>query len=517
MKALWTAIAALVFAAGDARAQRAPIPIDNWTLELHRIAGEPYLRSPRARSESSIALELIVNEEGEVASVQIDPDRTDLSRSERGDRFLLEARDQLRAWRFRPIQRDGRPVPARVGVDLDVLPPERSPRRRLPFPDVPAADVEITLERSDCYGGCAAYRITVRGDGQVQFEGLANTLVLGVHHYRIPAAEAERLVDRFRNSNFWSLDGQYEAQIEDGQSTLLGVRAGRATKAVLDYEGLSVGMPAFVAAIQQAVDETTDAARFTTGNDQSLAALEAEGFDFGSPAAAAVALASLGDAPEALTLALIERGAPLDLPAPGREGPGRTFRKAMAERAVIARRPAVFARLAAEPSATIFSQQELDRLLVEAATSRSALIVQRLLELGARAGPQGASRSILADALRYRWIDPPPTSEERAEVIGLLITHGAPVEAHDDRGRTALQNAGGGGPETVQLLIEAGANVDAGDPPLLYETEDEDVALLLLAAGANRTLRNQQGWTLAQIARRYEWLRVLAILGDGAR
>lgn len=107
---------------------------------------------------------------------------------------------------------------------------------------------------------------------------------------------------------------------------------------------------------------------------------------------------------------------------------------------------------------------------------------------------------------------------DQSGVVRLLLARHVPLEARDEIDWTALQTAAERTPEIVRLLVDAGAKVDAhasGDQTALFVASDEDVALILLAAGADRTLRDSSGRTLAEIARRREWTRVEALLAAG--
>jgi Domain of unknown function (DUF6438) len=85
-------------------------------------------------------------------------------------------------------------------------------------PTAAAADVTIVMEKSECFGSCPAYRLTLHGDGSAHYEGLANVGVKGDRDYRIPAAAVAALVEQFQRLGFFSLADRYEVrkvEVED--------------------------------------------------------------------------------------------------------------------------------------------------------------------------------------------------------------------------------------------------------------------------------------------------------------
>lgn len=101
----------------------------------------------------------------------------------------------------------------------------------------------------------------------------------------------------------------------------------------------------------------------------------------------------------------------------------------------------------------------------------------------------------------------------RPTIVELLIRNGAAIEAKDSTGATALvyaaegdQDEGGGDPESIRLLVSAGANVDVqGDmrmTALMNASfyDDLDSVQLLLQRGAEVNLRDAKGRTALGIA-----------------
>jgi hypothetical protein len=63
-------------------------------------------------------------------------------------------------------------------------------------------DVVITFERTSCYGSCPAYKLTIYGDGRVEYEGANNVKLKDKKEGRLQAAEVRNLVSEFDKANY---------------------------------------------------------------------------------------------------------------------------------------------------------------------------------------------------------------------------------------------------------------------------------------------------------------------------
>lgn len=517
----------LAFGLGTGPAESVPSPIwaDSDSLERHRISGETRISVDGSRTAifATVPLEVTVDEEGRVADVRPSEDYERTPSEWRNETWLASAMALVRQWRFRPFTRDGRTVVARGNVSVAVLPAERLPSRHIPFPDVAREQVVISMDRSGCYGSCPAYSVEIHGDGRVELKAQGFTLVEGKYAYAIPVAEVEALIRQFREADFWSLDPSYEAQITDQATTRLTFKAGAVSKTVTDYVGTMVGMPEAVRRLQDAVDRAADTAALVTGNERTIARLEAARFDFRSRAGIVAFLWSIGKAPDSVPLAFLDRG--LSFEQLMRVSPWQKSLEPAGKLALFAAveagRVAVFDRLDRTEIFDGLSQEDLDGLLLAAAHSRSQHLVKRMLARGGRPGAIDKERgSALIRALDDHYRKPAPDADQEA-IVRLLLRRGVPLEATDGIGWTALQHAYDDDPRFARMLIAAGAKVDAvendDDQPLLYLTGDEEIALIAIEAGADLGRKDSDGRTLAEIARRKRWLQVQALVASASR
>ena len=67
-------------------------------------------------------------------------------------------------------------------------------------------EVVIRLERTGCYGNCPAYKLTIYGDGRLEYDGADNVKVKGKKDGHIEPDDVKRIVSEFDKANYFSLD-----------------------------------------------------------------------------------------------------------------------------------------------------------------------------------------------------------------------------------------------------------------------------------------------------------------------
>jgi hypothetical protein len=437
----------------------------------------------------------------------------------------------VRGWTFRPQTFDGNPVNAigRVSVTYRErpIPVDTS----IVFPEGPAADTAITLERGACFGNCPDYRVTVHGDGLVEFDtgdehfkGAAaqvhleynghNVLLPGRHTARVDPASVAQLFERFRAAHFFGLKKEYVYGATDNSTQVLTVRIGKASKTVTDYIGTQAGMPQEVRDLEDAVDLVAGTARWVSGDAQTLAELDAAHFEYQSEAGVKLIIAAaskLSDyrppqAVETFISGLIDRGVPLDAKI-NNVSVGTTLVRVAASQG----REALFNKLAAR---NVLSA--MPRSAINAAFNNigcSPKIARALVASGADpriAGDNGTALTGLRGSA--------PTCEEQPdkmlEMARTLIALGVPLEARDSLGWTALM--GCDSTEFAQLLLAHGADPKARDKEgttTVLATDDDRVALILLRGGADPRARKRKE-SVRSTATKSHWPATLAWLDE---
>jgi hypothetical protein len=160
-----------------------------------------------------------------------------------------------------------------------------------PLTTADPSNVEITLQRSACFGACPDYKVTLHGDGRVVFTTSGGGVIWpGTHEDWIAPETLTALLNLFRNANFFHLRNSYRAEGTDHPTYVLTVDTGQRRKSIEDYVGREVGMPMAVTKLERAVDTVAGTERWVRGNAGLIAWLEARNFDFHSSEAAELAV-----------------------------------------------------------------------------------------------------------------------------------------------------------------------------------------------------------------------------------
>src|SRR5215472_12305424 len=103
---------------------------------------------------------------------------------------------------------------------------------------------QLTLERTECFGSCPVYRITLSGSGDVRYEGYKFVATEGQVDDRLTARQLGELIAAINECNFFALRESYQSDFDgcpailsDLSSATISVTLGGRTKRIQHYIG----------------------------------------------------------------------------------------------------------------------------------------------------------------------------------------------------------------------------------------------------------------------------------------
>lgn len=507
--------------AGSAACSSHPERVGIWDLAARIISGNTSVYVKDGNGFSTLRVVVTVDKNGRVTDAHVDENL-----------YKLDPGPGLTAARsltFTPLIFEGRLVESVGAVEIEYWPHEIPPDTSIPFPVAPLSDFEITLERSACYGSCPDYRVSISGDGRVRYSSResrfsvsaadvhlvyngTNVLLLGPYESQVDTKSVGALVAKFRAAHFVGMRSEYVAAVTDSPTYALTLRAGKMEKRVTDYVGRSAGMPAIVKALEDAVDTLAGSERWVRGNEESVAILKAQSFDFKSHKAAD----------------LVERAMILGFRSPESGRAARFVRAMLANGLDVSAKPTASRQGVIVPIGAMIVKFAVDagdehllddmigrgylgkmdpRQLDEALRSGmgcNPAIAKKLIAAGANPKAGSPDGNALHQVRESYGACADAVSGQRVEMVKTLVALGVPLEARDGINWTPLM--GSLDPEVAKVLIAAGANVNAkdekGTTPAL-STDDDRVLLLLLQAGADPRAKDDERSVRAQANKRH--------------
>lgn len=116
-------------------------------------------------------------------------------------------------------------------------------------------NVEITLERTECFGTCPIYSLSIFGNETVIYNGQKNVVVKGIKTSQISQDKIIELINEFKTIDYFCLNDSYAAPYTDAPSTITSIAIDGKTKKISDY-GKSLDK---LAELENKIDEISGA------------------------------------------------------------------------------------------------------------------------------------------------------------------------------------------------------------------------------------------------------------------
>ena len=456
---------------------------------------------------NQLHLTLTVSPGGDVLDVDANGDKEAL-------KFWAQLENEVRQWKFTPFEQNGVPATAEVEEYIDLVPPERLPKKHVVPPVVGSnSRVSISLRRSGCFGSCPSYTVTVSTSGIV-FDGGYYVVAQGKHNAVVDAKKVRDLAKRFVAADFFSMDEKYVASVTDNPTYGLSIDIDGREKKVEDYVGEWEGMPAVIGDLENELDKFARTERWIKGGEGLVQSLQAEKFNFQTLEAQTTLKEAASRGQTETVRELVAAGVPLDpLPAPRRsKEEARDLSDAVGLLTSASRNFAVL-QILLDAGVSRNNQADKDMALVGAAGSGSVEAARALIGYGANPNADPSTLTIAESSAGMTVQGPGAGSvliyaagSGNPAMIREILRYNPNLEARDGQGKTAIFAASdyrnsdkeGARVECVRLLAQAGANLNArdkdGNTPL-HETFLTDVEEELLKQGADVNARNNDGET----------------------
>ncbi len=135
--------------------------------------------------------------------------------------------------------------------------------------DVPT-DTVITLERTECFGTCPDYKITISADGNVIFDGRRFVKKVGKAKSTVSQEQLREIIAAFEDINYFELRDKYEGPgdgckqlVTDHPSAITSIRIDGKSKTVRHYYGCwGVEVLAELKKLEEGIDKTVNSAQW---------------------------------------------------------------------------------------------------------------------------------------------------------------------------------------------------------------------------------------------------------------
>ncbi len=125
----------------------------------------------------------------------------------------------------------------------------------------------IRMERTECYGTCPAYTVTIHGDGRMEYQGKGHVKQSGTQEARLELDTIKALAKEFAKANFLTLSEDYSGEnctryCTDLPTTVTELNLKELNHRVKHYYGCG-GAPKPLFDLESAIDKLANTERWT--------------------------------------------------------------------------------------------------------------------------------------------------------------------------------------------------------------------------------------------------------------
>jgi Domain of unknown function (DUF6438) len=134
--------------------------------------------------------------------------------------------------------------------------------------------VTVNFERTRCYGTCAAYAVTIHGDGHVEYLGKDHVKMSGKQERHVETATIRALMSEFARAKFVAMAGDYSQEkctcgyCTDMPSVFTELTAKSVTHRVNHYYGCGCA-PKALSELELAIDKLVNSEQWDRRPEQN--------------------------------------------------------------------------------------------------------------------------------------------------------------------------------------------------------------------------------------------------------
>ena len=107
------------------------------------------------------------------------------------------------------------------------------------------ATLLVSLKRTPCYGKCPTYRITIKDNGELVYEGKRFVEKLGTYQGSITTEDLENIRRKVVEMDFFSLENAYDVPISDFPTCVTTVRMDGKEKSIMNKQNAPASLRSF--------------------------------------------------------------------------------------------------------------------------------------------------------------------------------------------------------------------------------------------------------------------------------
>jgi membrane dipeptidase len=175
---------------------------------------------------------------------------------------------------MRAVEQVSKKLQAERGPSTMLFTPQAAAQPGRASAPIASGPIEITIERSECYGMCPSYKVTMREDGTVTYVGRNFVRVTGTHTWKIDPAAVAALAAEMQQAGYFDLQDEYVARVTDNPTTYTSLAVGGRTKKIKDY----VAGPPKLKELEAKIDQVSGVKGYVSVSGKVIADMQKTGW-----------------------------------------------------------------------------------------------------------------------------------------------------------------------------------------------------------------------------------------------